>query len=164
MRIRAVEDRDVPAITGIYNDAVQHTTAIWNDATVDDADRLRWLTRHREAGHPVLVAVDEDDAVLGYATYGPWRDFDGYARTVEHSVYVHRDARGGGIGRALMEELIDAARARGMHVMVAGIDAGNTGSIRLHERLGFTRVGLLPQVGRKFDRWLDLAFLQLTLD
>ena len=164
MRIRTAEDRDVPVITAIYNDAVENTTAIWNDATADEADRLRWLAAHREADHPVLVAVDEDDSVLGYATYGPWRDFDGYARTVEHSVYVHRDARGAGIGRALMEELIDAARARGMHVMVAGIEAGNTGSIRLHEKLGFTRAGLLPQVGRKFGRWLDLAFLQLIVD
>lgn len=164
MRIRDAEQRDIPAITGIYNDAVETTTAIWNDAAVEEADRLRWLAEHREADLPVLVAVDADDAVLGYAAYGPWRDFDGYALTVEHSVYVDRRARGGGIGRALMEALIAAARERGMHVMVAGIEAGNTGSIRLHEKLGFVRTGLLPQVGRKFGRWLDLAFLQLTLD
>ncbi|MGX6397625.1 N-acetyltransferase family protein, partial [Rothia kristinae] len=120
---RAAKTRRPPASAGVPSGAAQHTTAIWNGATVDDADRLRWLTRPREAGNPVLVAVDEDDAVLGYATYGPWRDFDGYARPVEHSVYVHRDARGGGIGRALVGGVIDAGRARGTHRVGGGVDA-----------------------------------------
>ena len=102
--------------------------------------------------------------MLGYASFGDWRAFDGYRHTVEHSVYVRSDRRGGGIGTALMRVLIARARALGKHVMVAGIEAGNAGSIALHERLGFERVGLMPQVGTKFGRWLDLAFLQLVLD
>lgn len=163
MEIRAAREEDAPGIAAIYNDAVAHSTAIWNDELVDATNRAAWLMAHRDLGYPVLVAA-EDDRVLGYATFGDWRAFDGYRHTVEHSVYVHADARGRGLGRTLMVALIDEARRLGKHVMVAGIDASNTGSIRLHERLGFTSVGLLPQVGMKFGRWLDLAFLQLTLD
>ena len=106
-----------------------------------------------------MVAVSDDDKVLGYASFGDWRAWDGYRHTVEHSVYVRSDQRGAGIGKALMEALIGRARDIGKHVMVAGIEAGNTGSIRLHEKLGFEQAGLLRQVGTKFGRWLDLAFL-----
>ena len=110
------------------------------------------------------MAVGDDGDVLGYASFGDWRAFDGYRHTVEHSVYVRADARGGGIGEALMEALIQRAKAIGKHEMVAGIEAGNTGSIRLHEKLGFEQVGLLTEVATKFGAWLDLAFLQLRLD
>jgi len=158
-------DRDaVPAITAIYNDAVQHTTAVWNGTVVDEDNRRSWLDARTSAGFPVLVAADEDGDVLGYATYGPWRAFEGYRYTVEHSVYVRSDQRGRGLGRALMVELIARARAQGLHVMVAAVEAGNVGSIRLHDTLGFVKVATLPQVGAKFGQWLDLAFLQLTLD
>ena len=164
MRIRDAETADLPAIRAIYNDAVENTTAIWNETLVDLADRARWLEARRAAGYPVLVAVDATDAVLGYASFGDWRAFDGYRHTVEHSVYVAADARGRGLGETLMRALIERARAAGKHVMVAGIEAGNAPSIALHEKLGFTLVGTMPQVGCKFGRWLDLAFLQLLLD
>lgn len=163
MHIRDAGDADIDAITAIYNDAVAHTTAIWNETLVDAANRRAWLADRIGAGYPVLVA-EAEGTVLGYATFGDWRAWDGYRHTVEHSVYVRADRRGGGIGRALMAALIDRARGLGKHVMVAGIEAGNTGSIRLHEALGFRQVGLLPQVGAKFGVWLDLAFLQLVLD
>lgn len=164
MSIRTATEADAPRITEIYNHAVAHTTAIWNDTVVGEDNRRLWIRERLAAGFPLLVAVDEDDDVLGYATYGPWRPHDGYRHTVEHSVYVRGDQRGAGLGRELMEALLEAARAQGIHVLVAGIDAENTGSIALHEKLGFQRTGLLPQVGVKFGRWLDLAFLQLTLD
>lgn len=163
MRITEADAGSIPAITAIYNDAVEHTTAIWNDRTVDEADRAAWVADHERAGFPVLVAVD-DDEVVGYATFGPWRPHDGYRYTVEHSVYVRGDQRGRGLGRTLMVELIERARALGLHAMVAGIASDNVGSIRLHEKLGFRTVGVLPQVGTKFGTWLDLTFLQLTLD
>lgn len=164
MQIIDARPEHVPGITRIYNDAVRTTTAIWNETEVDAAERLSWYRGRLEAGFPVLVAVDEGGDVLGYSTYGPFRPHEGYRRSVEHSVYVERDARGGGIGRALLEAVIDWARAADVHVMIGGIAAENTGSIRLHERLGFQHVGQLPQVGMKFGRWLDLAFLQLVLD
>ena len=164
MQIRDAVAADIPGITDIYNHAVVHTAAIWNDQVVDVANRAAWHADRVRQGYPLLVAVDENDAVLGYATFGDWRPHDGYRHTVEHSVYVRFDARGRGIGEALMRALIARARAIGKHAMVAGIEAGNTTSIRLHRKLGFAEVGLLPQVGMKFGRWLDLAFLQLTLD
>jgi phosphinothricin acetyltransferase len=164
MKIRDAHAGDVPAILAIYNDAVQNTTAIWNETLVDEANRLAWLNGRQAQGYPVLVACDAQDQVLGYASFGDWRAFDGYRYTVEHSVYVASAARGQGVGRALMGELIARARALGKHVMVAAIEAGNQPSIALHRQLGFEPCGLMPQVGTKFGRWLDLAFLQLTLD
>jgi phosphinothricin acetyltransferase len=164
MQIRDAGPADVEGITAIYNDAVEHTTAIWNEAKVDTANRLEWLADRQRAGYPVLVAVDDSGAVLGYASFGDWRAWDGYRHTIEHSVYVGADRRGNGIGKALMLALIERAQEIGKHVMVAGIEARNVGSIRLHEKLGFEQVGHLKQVGTKFGAWLDLVFLQLMLD
>ncbi|KAB8066942.1 GNAT family N-acetyltransferase [Janthinobacterium violaceinigrum] len=164
MQIRDARTGDLEGITAIYNDAVSNTLAIWNERTVDIANRAAWLADREKAGYPVLVAIDEAGSVAGYASFGDWRAFEGFRHTVEHSVYVHPDCRGAGIGLALMVELIARARGIGKHVMVAGIEAKNGGSIALHKKLGFVEVGLLPQVGTKFGAWLDLAFLQLTLD
>lgn len=164
MQIRDAGAEDIGGITAIYNDAVARTTAIWNEVTVDAANRLAWLHDRQRAGYPVLVATGPDGAVLGYASFGDWRAWDGYRHTVEHSVYVAASARGQGLGEALMIALIARARAIGKHVMVAGIEAQNSGSIRLHEKLGFDHAGHLSQVGTKFGKWLDLTFMQLRLD
>jgi L-amino acid N-acyltransferase YncA len=164
MEVRDAGEGDIQAITWIYNDAVKNSTAIWNDATIDVANRQAWLSDRQKAGYPVLVAVNSAEGVLGYASFGDWRAWDGYRHTVEHSVYVHADQRGKGVGEALLHALIKRARRIGKHVMVAGIEAKNAGSIRLHEKLGFEHVGHLKQVGTKFGCWLDLLFLQLTLD
>jgi phosphinothricin acetyltransferase len=164
MDVRDAEPADIEGVTAIYNDAVENTTAIWNETKIDMANRQAWLADRQRAGYPVLVAVDDAGSVLGYASFGDWRAWEGYRHTVEHSVYVRADMRGKGIGKALMLPLIGRARDIGKHVMVAGIEAGNTASIRLHEKLGFELVGHLKEVGTKFGVWLDLAFLQLTLD
>lgn len=163
MHIRNAAEADLRAICDIYNDAVANTTAIWNETLVDIANRAAWLKSRNAAGFPVLVALSDADEVVGYASFGEWRAFDGYRHTVEHSVYVRRDQRGAGIGRALMLALIERAEALGKHVMVAGIESGNHASIRLHERLGFEQTGHLREVGTKFGRWLDLTFMQLIL-
>lgn len=162
-QIRDAETADLEAITAIHNDAVLNTTAIWNEEAVTVEDRAAWLSDRQQKGYPVIVAVDES-GVLGYATFGDWRPHSGYRHTVEHSVYVRDGQRGRGIGKALMIELIHRARTLGKHVMVAAIESSNTGSIIMHKRLDFMQVGRMPQVGTKFDRWLDLTFLQLTLD
>ena len=161
--IRDATPADISAITAIYNHAVLHTTAVWNDAPATEIQRLQWLRDRQEAGLPVIVAV-VDGVVAGYASYGPFRPFAGYKDTVEHSVYVDPAMHRRGLGRLLLEAIIDRARANGLHVMVGGIAADNEGSIKLHERLGFVQTGLMPQVGQKFGKWLDLAMLQLTLD
>ena len=155
----------LPGILAIYNHAVAHTTAIWNDALVDLENRRQWWLGRVEAGFPVLVATAPDDrvGVLGYASYGPFRAFDGYRLTVEHSVYVAEGARRRGVASALLRALEGEARRRGMHVMLGGIAAENEPSLRLHERLGFAETARLPEVGQKFGRWLDLVFMQKVL-
>lgn len=159
MLIRDATEADLPAILEIYNDAVIHSTAIWNEITVDLGNRKAWLAARRAKGFPVLAA-ERDGAVLGYASYGDWRAFDGYRHTVEHSVYVDKEARGGGIGRALMEALLARAKEAGVHAMIAAIEADNAPSIALHERLGFFHTGRYREVGTKFGRWLDLVTMQ----
>lgn len=163
MLIRAAIQDDLPIICDIYNDAVANTTAIWNDTLVNVANRTAWLKARTDAGYPVLVAVSDEGDVIGYASFGDWRAFDGYRHTVEHSVYVHKDQRGGGIGRKLMVALIAEAERLGKHVMIAGIESENAASIRLHAQLGFEDTGRLREVGTKFGRWLDLTFMQLVL-
>ena len=162
--IRVARPEDAPAITEIYNDAVRNTTAIWNEETVTVQNRADWIAAKLKDGWPLLVIEDEQGILAGYATYGPWRAWDGYRHTVEHSVYVEKDHRGQGIGKMLMQALISEARQADIHVMVAGIEAGNEASIKLHEKLGFKDAGRLSEVGTKFGKWLDLAFLQLTFD
>ncbi|MGV8926126.1 MAG: GNAT family N-acetyltransferase [Ewingella sp.] len=164
MHIRSATESDAKTIAEIYNDAVLNTTAIWNDKMVDVFNRITWMRDRQDAGFPVIVATDEKDAVLGYASYGDWRTWDGYRHTIEHSVYVHKNSRGNGAGAALMRELIRLAAAQEKHVMVAGIESENAVSIALHKKLGFSEVGRMSEVGTKFGRWLDLTFMQLCLD
>ena len=162
--VRDATPADLPAVLYIYNDAVSNTTAIWNETPVDLANRQAWFDLRATQGYPILVAENADGAVVGYASFGDWRPFEGFRHTVEHSVYIHPDQRGQGIGPRLMTALIERARACDKHVMVAAIESGNQASIRLHERLGFITTGQMPQVGIKFGRWLDLTFMQLMLE
>ena len=154
---------DLPAILEIYNDVIATTTAVYRDdpATLDD--RQAWWQARVTQGYPVLVAHD-DGAVLGFASFGDFRAWPGYRFTVEHTVHVRSDCRGRGVGHLLMTDVLRRGRELGKHVMVAGVDAENAGSIRFHERLGFERVGHLREVGFKFGRRLDLVFLQKMLD
>lgn len=163
MKIRHAGVKECGAIADIYNHAVLHTVAIWSDITVDGDNRLGWLKARQQAGYPVLVS-EEHGAITGYASFGDWRAFDGFRHTVEHSVYVHPEHQGKGVGRALLGELIAEARRLGKHMMVAGIESQNTASLRLHHSFGFVTTAQMPQVGTKFGRWLDLTFMQLRLD
>jgi phosphinothricin acetyltransferase len=163
MTIRPATEEDIPAITAIYNEVVANSNAVWTEKPDTEADRLAWMKARRALGYPVLIAT-EGTAVLGYGTFGDFRAWPGYRHSVEHSVYIHADHRGRGLGRAIINELISAAAALGKHVLIAGIDGGNTASIRLHARAGFVEVARMPEVGRKFGRWLDLVFMQRILD
>ncbi|WP_111766704.1 GNAT family N-acetyltransferase [Nakamurella deserti] len=163
MDIRVARPDDAAAILEIHNAAVTRSTAIFTDRLETLAERQAYLADHAAAGHTVLVA-EVDDRVVGYASFGTWRKKNGYRLTVDDSVYVRDGHQGAGIGSALLTALVARARAAGFHVMVADIEAGNAGSIRLHERLGFEVCGSVRQVGTKYGRWLDITIMQLLLD
>jgi L-amino acid N-acyltransferase len=160
--IRPAAEADLPKILEIYNHAVAHTTAVWNDKVVDLDNRRQWFEARRAQGFPVLVA-QSGDGVAGYGSFGDFRAFDGYRFTVEHSVYVAAAARRQGIASALLTALTERARAQGKHAMVAGIAGENEASIRLHLKHGFVETARMPEIGFKFDRWLDLVFMQKLL-
>ena len=161
--IRVAGEGDLEAITAIYNDAVLTTTASWDDEVVTLENRRAWLVEHGTEPNVTLVA-ELDGEVVGFAGYGRYREKAGYDLTVEHSVYLAPAARGRGLGTGLLTELVEAATQRGIHVMIGGLSADNETSLRLHQRLGFVETARMPQVGKKFGRWLDLVFVQLILD
>jgi L-amino acid N-acyltransferase len=156
------EEHDLPAIVAIYNHAVAETNAIWNETLADLDNRRAWRADRIKAGYPVLVAR-EGGETLGYASFGPFRPFDGYRSSVEHSVYVRHDRQGRGIGGLLLGALVAEARARGFHAMVGGIAHDNAASIALHRTHGFAEVGRMPQIARKFGQWQTLVLMQKLL-
>ena len=162
LHVRDAREEDMAGVLAIYNDVIATTTAVYRDDPATLEDRREWWQARAALGYPVLVAVEEGE-VVGFASFGDFRASPGYRYTVEHSVHVRAGRRGSGLGQALMQPLIARARALGKHVMMAGVDADNAGSIRFHERLGFERVGRLREVGFKFGRRLDLVFLQRLL-
>jgi L-amino acid N-acyltransferase len=162
MQIISATAQHAASIAEIYNHAVVHTTAIWNDTQVNTANRVAWIAARQALGYPVLVAV-KDEQVLGYTSFGDFRAFEGYRFTAEHSVYVHPDARRQGIATSLLTACVAEARRLGKHVLIGAIEAGNLGSITLHQQMGFVETGRLQQVGFKFGRWLDLSLMQLVL-
>lgn len=162
MILRDAVATDFPAVTAIYNSVVLTSTAIYNDTPVTLEDRLSYWRSRVEQGYPFLVA-EEDNAILGYATFGDFRPWPGYRFTVEGSIHIREDAPGRGIGTALLTQLTGLARACGKHVMVAGVDSANLASIAFLTRFGFTSAGILHEVGFKFSRYLDLHFLEYRL-
>lgn len=160
--IRAVRAEDDAGILTIVNDAILNTTA-WYDHEPWTAERVaEWRTAKLADGWPVLVADVAND-VAGFGSFGPFRARQAYAGTTEHSVYVSSTYRGHGYGRQLLEALIYLARSRGLHTLVGGVDSENAGSLAFHRALGFEEAGRLREVGRKFDRWLTLVFMQKLL-
>ena len=157
-------DRHASAILEIFNDAILHSTALYDYKPRTPQSMVGWFDAKRAGGFPVLGLEDGKGALTAFASYGTFRGWPAYKYTVEHSVYVHKDHRGRGFGRAVMQALIAEARQNDVHAMMGAIDATTAASIALHARLGFRHVGTLPQVGFKFGRWLDLAFYQLLLD
>ena len=163
MEIRPATLADLPGITAIYNDVLATSTAIYSETPSTLEMRRAWLEERSSHGYPVLVAA-EGAEVHGFASFGDFRSWPGYRYTVEHTVHVRADRRRTGIGRGLVGALLEPARALGKHAILGAIDADNAPSLRLHERLGFERVAHLPEVGRKFGRWLDLVLVQRLLD
>ena len=158
-------ERHAGAILDIFNHAILTSTALYDYKPRTPEQMVGWFAAKRDGGFPVLGLEDDAGQLLGFASYGLFRPQPAYKYTMEHSVYVHHSQRGRGLGRMLMEALIAEARARGnVHALVGAIDAANTGSRALHEKLGFALVGSMPQVGFKFGGWLDLVLYQLLLE
>jgi len=162
VQVEDAREGDLEGLVAIYNDVLATSTAIFSHVPATLEERIEWWRARASQGYPVLVARDAC-GVLGYASFGDFRAWPGYRFTVEHSVHVRADGRGRGIGTVLVTELIGRAAALGKHVMIGGVDADNTASIRFHQRLGFEQAGRLREVGYKFERWLDLVFLQRRL-
>ena len=163
IKIRSATREDLPAILEIYNDAVLHTTATYDYEPRTMDQRIEWFQSHAREGYAIFVAEDDSGRVMGWSALNSYHGRPGYRFTTENSVYVAADQRGRGIGKLLLAPLIDAARQRGLHAIIAAIDATNDVSIRLHEKFGFKTVGHFKEVGFKFGRWLDVVYMELVL-
>jgi L-amino acid N-acyltransferase len=164
--IRDASEADLRAITNLYNAWIPTHTITWTETLTMLEERATWFERQQVEGWPVLVA-DVAGEVVGFTALEPCRGegkWPGYRSTAELSIHVAEASWGHGVGRALIEGLVERACAAGIHVLVAAIDGDNTASIRFHERLGFVEVARMPQVGQKFGRWLDLVLMQRIID
>lgn len=166
MAVRLIEcDRARSAeILAILNDAILNSTALYDYEPRTIASMDAWFDVKIKGNYPVIGAVDDSGRLLGFASYGRFRERPAYKYTVEHSVYVDRDCRGRGVGRMLLAALIERAKAQNYHVLIGGIDGDNAVSIEMHTKFGFTFCGEIREAGFKFGRWLHLHFYQLVLD
>ena len=162
MHVRLAEPNDAESIRLIYNAEVLGSTATFDLRARTVEEQAAWMVE-RQGTYPVVVAVDDEGIVLGFGSLSTYRDRPSYSTTVENSVYVDRGHRGRGVGRVLLEELVRLGTLHGFHSMIARVGGGNAASIALHEACGFEMVGVEKEIGRKFNRWLDVAVLQLML-
>ena len=163
MKIRSATRADVPAILDIYNDAVLTTTATYDYEPRSLQHRMQWFDDHERIGFPIFVAEDDQGKIVGWSSLSRFHDRKGYQFTCENSIYIAAHARGRGVGKLLLEPLIEGAKKLGLHAIIAIIDASNEASIRLHARCGFFEVGRFRKVGFKFGRWLDVVYMELLL-
>jgi phosphinothricin acetyltransferase len=160
-KIRLAEASDVDAIRRIYNHYVENSTCTYQIEPDSYEQRLDWFRAH-DARHPVTV-FSSAGSVVGWAALTQWSPRRGYWHTAEVSIYVDHRWHRRGIGRALLADLIERSVTLGYHVLIGGISTEQTASLQLHKSLGFVEVACFKEVGYKFDKWLDVAFLQLTL-
>jgi L-amino acid N-acyltransferase YncA len=160
--IRPAVENDLEIILEIYNDAILNTTAVYTYNVQTLEDRKLWFNKKNEDQFPILV-FEENNRVIGYASFGPFRAWPAYKYTIEHSVYVHNDYWNHGVGTALVKEIIKIADERKFATLVGGIDSFNKSSLKMHQKLGFEYSGTIQKAGFKFGKWLDLVFYQLNL-
>ncbi|MFT5818907.1 MAG: L-amino acid N-acyltransferase YncA [Crocinitomix sp.] len=162
INIRPATLADLNTILVIFNHAIDHTTAVYSYDPYTPAMMVEWFEEKKENNLPVYVSTAGDE-ITGFVTYGKFRMRPAYQYTVEHSIYVHHNHRRKGIAKALMPFIIEIAKQNKIHTLIGGIDAENEGSILFHEQFGFNKVAHIKEAGYKFDRWLDLVFMQLIL-
>jgi phosphinothricin acetyltransferase len=162
-RVDCEPHRHSATILAIFNEAIANSTALYDYKPRTPQWMANWFEAKTQGCYPVIGLENDAGELLGFATYGKFRERPAYKYTVEHSIYIDARFRGQGHGRALLEAIVAAAIKQDYHVMVGGVDASNAVSMRFHERLGFTHCGTIAQAGFKFGRWLDLAFYQRIL-
>ena len=162
-KIRQCNEKLLPEILEILNDAILHSTALYDYKPRTMENMQTWYAAKQQGNYPVIGVFDADDQLLGFTSYGSFRNWPAYKYSVEHSVYIRSDKRGKGLGKFLLREIIKSAEEQDYHVLIGGIDASNTASINLHEKEGFVFSGTIKQAGYKFGKWLDLSFYQLIL-
>ncbi len=162
IRIRNCEISDLDAVLEITNYAILKTTAIYDDEARTMDELKNWYKEKQEKEFPIFVAVKNDN-VIGFGTYGAFRQKYGSRFTVEHSVYVNSSENGKGIGSMLLAELIAKAKSQNMRSMIAAIDASNEASVAFHRKFGFSEIGVCHEAGFKFNQWLDLLLMELML-
>jgi len=162
MNIRPAIAADIQAILEIVNHEILNSTVLYEYEPRTFEQQAEWFNHKQEANWPVIIAKN-NGLVVGFGTYGLFRARAAYSKSIEHSVYVHHAHRGKSIGNSLMVELIRSAKQEGFHTMIAGIDSSNQGSVEFHRKFGFEEVGTFSEVGFKFDKWLDVVFMQLML-
>lgn len=161
--IRKAEEKDIPVLMDIYNDAILHTTATFDTEIKDYANRLEWFREH--TGRYIIYVYEEEGCVMGYASLSRYRDRRAFDPAVEISIYIHEKYRGRGIGRSLMEQVLDYAKnCREIGTIISLITSENDVSIHLHERFGFSYCGQIRNAGVKFGRNLSLNAYQLLYD
>lgn len=153
---------DLHEILKIVNHEILHSTVLYEYELRTIEQQTDWFNEKMALEWPIIVAEFEGN-VIGFGTYGSFRARPAYSKSIEHSVYVHKDFRGKAVGNTLMVELIRSAKERGFHTMIAGIDSSNQGSVEFHRKFGFETVGTFKEVGFKFDKWLDVTFMQRML-
>lgn len=161
--IRPALSADLPAILDVYNDAVARTTASYDYEPRTLEHRTQWFEDHLRDDLPVLVAADGSGRILGWSSLSRYHARIGYRFTLENSIYIAEAHRGQGLGSLLLTPLLESARLQGYRAIIAAIDASNTASVRLHAKHGFQEVGLFKSVGFKFDRWLDVLYMEYLL-
>lgn len=158
LNIRPATENDIPFITEVYNDAILNTVATFDTEIKTVEDRLQWFKKHDEK-HPVLIAEKEGEQ-LGWSSLTMWSDRCAYDGTAEVSVYVHKDHRGKGVGKKLLELLIAEGQSAGLHYLLSRISQGNEASIYIHELLGFSHIGVMHEVGFKFGKYIDVHMME----
>lgn len=161
--IACTESRHAGAILEIFNEAIVNSTALYDYRERSIDTMAPWFAAKRNGNFPVIGLEDSQGTLLGFASYGTFRAWPAYKYSVEHSIYIHAQHRGKGLGKILLNAIIEEAKRRQVHTLIGGIDATNASSIALHTRAGFIEAGMIKQAAYKFERWLDLAFYQLIL-
>lgn len=162
LTIRKAELKDLPAITDIYNEAIRNTSATFDTTEKTVTQQKEWFAKHDDK-HPIIVAV-EDNEIIGWASMSAWSDRCAYADTAEGSIYVREGRRGKGVGRKLSVAILKAGREAGLHTAILRITEGNDASIKLAESLGFKHIGVMREVGKKFEKLLDVYMMQIIFD